>query len=119
LEADDATLRGRLIALRMQKAELDRDIERQQASVQTGQATITPAKLKALSLAMQKRLAEGPPELRQAYMRLILDSAVRFAAKRTRERDRARAKKIMRAMPPPGTGGRARAVAKRRRKKPA
>jgi hypothetical protein len=50
----------------MQKAELDRDIERLQASVQTGKATITPDKL--------KRLAEGPPELRQAYMRLILDS---------------------------------------------
>jgi hypothetical protein len=33
--------------------------------VQTGQATITPDKLKALSVAMQKRLAEGPPELRQ------------------------------------------------------
>jgi hypothetical protein len=60
--------------LPIQKAELDRDIERLQASVQTGQATITPDKLKALSLAMQKRLAEGPPELRQAYMRLILDS---------------------------------------------
>jgi hypothetical protein len=35
--------------------------------VQTAQATITPDKLKALSVAMQKRLAEGPPELRQAY----------------------------------------------------
>lgn len=68
------TLRDRLVALRMQKAELDRNIERLQVSVQTGQATITPDKLKALSVAMQKRLAEGPPELRQAYMRLILDS---------------------------------------------
>ena len=76
LEPDDPTLRDRLVALRMQKAELDRDIERLQASVQTGQATITPDKLKALSLAMQKRLAEGPPELRQAYMRLILDSVI-------------------------------------------
>jgi len=42
--------------------------------VQTGQATITPDKLKALSVAMQKRLAEGPPELRQAHTRSILDS---------------------------------------------
>ena len=74
LEPNDPTLRERLVALRMQKAELERDIERLQASVQTGQATITPDKLKALSVAMQKRLAEGPPELRQAYLRLILDS---------------------------------------------
>ena len=42
--------------------------------MQTGQATVTPDKLKALSIQMQKRLAEGPPELRQACMRLILDS---------------------------------------------
>ena len=68
------SVRRWLVALRMQKAELDRDIERLQACVQTGQVTITPEKLKALSVAMQKRLAEGPPELRQAYMRLILDS---------------------------------------------
>ena len=61
LEPDDATLRDRLVSLRMQKAELDRDIERLQASVQTGQATITPDRLKTLSVAMQKRLAEGRP----------------------------------------------------------
>ena len=40
----------------------------------SGQATITPEKLKLLSTQMGKRLAEGPPELRQAYMRLILDT---------------------------------------------
>ena len=57
----------------MQKVELDRDIERLQASVQTGQATITTDKLKALSLAMQTP-CRRPPELRQAYMHLILDS---------------------------------------------
>jgi hypothetical protein len=45
--------------------------------------------------------------------------AGRSAAKRTRERDRARAKKIMLATPPPGTGGRAKATLKRRRQKPA
>jgi hypothetical protein len=45
----------------------------QMSLLMLGQATITPDKLKALSLAMQKRLSEGPPELRQAYMRLILD----------------------------------------------
>ena len=58
----------------MQQAELGRDIGRLQDSVQTGQATITPEKPKALSSQMQQRLAGGPPELRQAYMRPILDS---------------------------------------------
>jgi hypothetical protein len=42
MQPDDLTLRDRLVALRMQKAELDRDNERLQASLQTGQATITP-----------------------------------------------------------------------------
>ena len=71
---DDPALRDRLVALRMQQAELGQDIGRLQESVQTGQATITPDKLKMLSMLMKKRLADGPPELRQAYMRLILDA---------------------------------------------
>ena len=40
--------------------ELDRDIGRLQENAQTGQATITPDKLKVLSLQMQQRLAEEP-----------------------------------------------------------
>jgi hypothetical protein len=37
-----------------------------------GNATISPEKLQQLSVQMRERLADGPPELRQAYMKLIL-----------------------------------------------
>ena len=48
LEPDDATLKDRLVALRMQRTELDRDIERLQASAQT--AKVSDAQLAALNI---------------------------------------------------------------------
>jgi len=73
MEPDAPELRERLVALRLQKAELDRDISRLQESLRTGQAELSSEVLKTLSLEMRRRLADGPPELRQAYMRLILE----------------------------------------------
>jgi len=74
MEPGDPALKDRLVGLRVRKADLDRDIVRLQETLQTGQLTLTPEKLGVLSAAMRKRLAEGPPELRQAYMRLLLVS---------------------------------------------
>jgi len=34
-----------------------------------------PQKLKTLSMEMRRRLAEGSPELRQSYMKLLLEAA--------------------------------------------
>jgi site-specific DNA recombinase len=34
---------------------------------------LSPEALHTLSMEMRRRLADGPPELRQAYMRLLLD----------------------------------------------
>jgi hypothetical protein len=73
IEPDAPEQRERLVALRLQKAELDRDISRLQESLRTGQAELSPEVLKTLSLEMRRRLADGPPELHQAYMRLILE----------------------------------------------
>ena len=72
MQPDDPALRERFARLRLQKDELDRDIIRLQDSLLKGGVTISPEKLQALSVQMRKRLAGGPPELRQAYMRLIL-----------------------------------------------
>ncbi len=74
MEPDAPELRDRLVALRSQKAELDRDAARLQGNLQTGQLELSPEKLKTLSIEMRRRLAEGPPDLRQAYMRLLLDT---------------------------------------------
>jgi len=38
------------------------------------QPELSPEKLNTLSTEMRRRLAEGPPELRQAYMKLLLDT---------------------------------------------
>ena len=73
MEPDAPELRERLVNLRLQKAELDRDISRLQDSLRTGHAALSPEALHTLSMEMRRRLAEGPPELRQAYMRLLLD----------------------------------------------
>ena len=73
MEPDAPELRDRLVALRSQKAELGREIARLQDNLQTGQLALSPEKLKTLSLEMRRRLADGPPELRQAYMRLLLE----------------------------------------------
>jgi hypothetical protein len=44
-----------------------------QDNVQTGQAGLSPQKLETLSLAMRRRSADGPAELRQADMRRLLE----------------------------------------------
>jgi hypothetical protein len=76
MEPDAPELRDRLVALRLQKAELDRDIVRLHDNLQTGQLELSPEKLKALSMEMRRRLAEGPPELRHAYMKLLLEAVM-------------------------------------------
>jgi site-specific DNA recombinase len=74
MEPDAPELGDRLVALRLQKAELDKDIARLNANLQTGKLELSPDKLKTLSTEMRRRLAEGPPELRQSYMKLLLDT---------------------------------------------
>ena len=69
IEPNDPALKRRLVGLRVQNAGLDRDIVSLQ---ETGQPTLTPEKLGVLSATIRKRLAEGLPEPRQAYMRLLL-----------------------------------------------
>lgn len=73
IEPDAPELRDRLVSLRLQKAELERDIGRLRQNLEGGQAELSPKKLQALALQMRQRLSEGPPDLRQAYMRLLLD----------------------------------------------
>jgi hypothetical protein len=73
MEPGNPALKERLAALRLQKTELGREIVRLQESLHSCEPNVTPEKLSALSVAMRKRLADGPQQLRQAYMRLILD----------------------------------------------
>lgn len=72
MEPDAPELRERLVALRLQRAELDRDVSCLQNNLQAGKANLSPEALQSLSIAMHQRLTEGPPVLRQAYVRLVL-----------------------------------------------
>ena len=72
MEPNDPALKDRLVGLRLQKSELEQDIARLQDAQATTGFSLSADKLGKLSMEMRKRLAEGPPELRQAYMRLLL-----------------------------------------------
>jgi site-specific DNA recombinase len=73
MEPNDPALKDRLVGLRLQKTELEQDIARLQDAQPTGGLSFSADKLGKLSMEMRKRLAEGPPELRQAYMKLLLE----------------------------------------------
>ncbi len=73
MEPNDPALKDRLVGLRLQKSELEQDIARLQDAQATTGFSLSTDKLGKLSMEMRKRLAEGPPELRQAYMKLLLE----------------------------------------------
>ena len=73
MEPNDPALKDRLVGLRLQKTELEQDIARLQNAHGTSGLTLNAEKLGKLSMEMRKRLAEGPQELGQAYMKLLLE----------------------------------------------
>lgn len=75
LTPDDPTLSVRMSKLRLQRDELDQDIKRAQLDPGPGLSALKPERLAKLCAEMRKRFADGPPELRQAYMRLFLEKA--------------------------------------------
>jgi DNA invertase Pin-like site-specific DNA recombinase len=74
IEADDPTLKERLGQLKMQATELDTEIVALQSSLLAGVPTMTPERVRLLAGQMRERFRSGPPDLRQAYMRLLLNS---------------------------------------------
>jgi site-specific DNA recombinase len=72
MEAEDPTLRDRLVALKLQRdrcAEGARDLSKR---VSSGVPTITPDKVRRFGELLESQLHHGAPELRQAYARLIM-----------------------------------------------
>ena len=69
-------MKERLAQLKLRSTDLDREIDAQQASLRTGNPTITPERIRQLALDMRERLRTGPVELRQAYLRLVLKSVL-------------------------------------------
>ena len=76
MEPDDPSLKERMTQLKLQSSDLNREIESLQTSLLSGAPTIGSDRIHALAEQMRERFRSGPPELRQAYMRLLLDSVV-------------------------------------------
>ncbi|WP_281196611.1 recombinase family protein, partial [Paramagnetospirillum marisnigri] len=76
VDAHDPMLKERLDQMKLQAADLDSQIAALQDDLLSGVPTITPEKIRLLAAQMRERLRTGPPELRQAYMRLLLNSVV-------------------------------------------
>ena len=73
MEAEDPSLRGRFIGLKLQRDERAKDIADLQRRISTGEPQITPDKIDRLSHLLRERLHNGEPEFRQAYARLVMD----------------------------------------------
>ena len=72
MDAGDPALRERLTGLRLQRDELAREVSEQQKRLAAGTPALTPEKIRAVGMLLRDKLFEGPPELRQAYARLLL-----------------------------------------------
>lgn len=72
MEAEDPSLKERLIGLKVRRDELAQDISERQKRATSGEPVVTPAKIEKLAALLRDQLHNGPPELRQAYARLVM-----------------------------------------------
>ncbi|WP_407925580.1 recombinase zinc beta ribbon domain-containing protein [Geminicoccus flavidas] len=72
LDASDASLRERLVNLRFRRDELTKEIGDLQRRLASAEPAITPEKVVRLAVLLRDKLYVGPPDLRQAYARLVL-----------------------------------------------
>ena len=76
MEAEDPSLRERLISLKVQRDERAKDAADLQRRMSSGKPQITPEKIDRLSILLRDKLHHGEPEFRQAYARLIMDEVI-------------------------------------------
>ena len=72
MDAEDANMRDRLVGLKLQRDELARDLSDHQKRLALGDPVLTPQKIERFGRLLRDKLYDGPPELRQAYARLLL-----------------------------------------------
>jgi site-specific DNA recombinase len=73
MEAEDPTMRDRLITLKLRRDEQAEDIVDLQRRMASGEPQITQDKIDRLGLLLRDKLHSGSPEFRQAYARLIMN----------------------------------------------
>lgn len=73
MDAEDASMRERLVNLRFRRDELADQIADLARRLASAEPVITPEKIEKLALLLREKLHSGPPDLRQAYARLLLN----------------------------------------------
>jgi site-specific DNA recombinase len=73
MEADDASLRERMVALRFRRDELAQELAGLTRRLSAAEPVITPERVDRLAQLLARQLASDSPELRQAYVRLLLE----------------------------------------------
>ena len=72
MDAEDASMRERLVNLRFRRDELAEQIVDLTRRLAMAEPVITPDKIEKLALLLRDKLHHGPRDLRQAYARLLL-----------------------------------------------
>jgi site-specific DNA recombinase len=73
MDAEDASMRERLVNLRFRRDELADQISDLTRRLAMAEPMITPEKIEKVALLLREKLHNGPPDLRQAYARLLLN----------------------------------------------
>jgi site-specific DNA recombinase len=73
MHAEDPELKDRLINLKLRRDEAAKEIADHQKRVSAGEPEITPEKVARVAALLNEKLNFGPPELRQAYARLVME----------------------------------------------
>lgn len=72
MDADDPSMRERLIGQKLRRDELAADIAAMQKHIADGAPTITREKIEKFASLLRHKLNNGTPELKQAYARLVM-----------------------------------------------
>ena len=72
MDAEDASMRERLVNLRFRRDELADQIVDLTRRLAMAEPAITPEKIEKLAILLRDKLHNGSPDLRQAYARLLL-----------------------------------------------
>lgn len=72
MSSEDQNLRERLVTLRFRRDELAKEAADLHRRLSIAGPILSPEKAEKLALLLREQLHHGPPELRQAYARIVL-----------------------------------------------
>ena len=72
MAAEDPSLGGQLVGLKVQRDELAEEIAAQPKRMSGGEPAITPEKVAMFAALLKDKLQNGPSDLKQAYARLAV-----------------------------------------------